>query len=81
MEEEAARGGSGVDDVGETAEADILFMEVPDQIHKVLDAAAEPIQFPDDQRVRRGLQERSQETLWKTPSKHRSGTGYWPDTV
>ena len=42
MEEEAARSGPGVDGVGETAGADTLFMEVPNQIDEVLDVTALP---------------------------------------
>jgi hypothetical protein len=51
VKEEAARGCTGVDRVGEALELHALRVKLADQVHKILDAAAEPIEFPDDQGV------------------------------
>jgi len=51
VEEEAARGGAGVDGICEALELNALLVKFADQVYEVLDAAAQPIQFPDDQRV------------------------------
>ena len=51
VKEEAVREGTGVDHVGETLELHALLVKLADQVHQILDAAAEPIEFPDDQGV------------------------------
>jgi hypothetical protein len=51
VEEEASRRCAGVDGIGEALELHALLVKFTDQVYKVLNAAAQPIQFPDDQRV------------------------------
>jgi hypothetical protein len=51
MEEESSRCGAGVDGVGEALELHAVLVKFTNQVNEVLDAAAQPIQFPDDQRV------------------------------
>ncbi len=51
MEEEASRWRGGVDGIGKALELHTLLVKLAHQVYQVLDAAAEPIQFPDDKRV------------------------------
>ena len=51
VEEESAAGGAGVNVVGQAFELDALFLELGHQVDQVLDAAAEAVEFPNDQGV------------------------------
>lgn len=51
MEEEATGGGAGVDGVSQAFELNSLFVEFSDEVYKVLNAAAEPVELPDNERV------------------------------
>jgi hypothetical protein len=51
VEEEAACRGTRVDGVRETDEVDPLRLEAAHEIDELLDAAPEPIELPDDERV------------------------------
>ena len=51
VEEKATGGGAGVDVVGQTFKLDVLFLQLGHQVDQVLNAAAEAIEFPDDQGV------------------------------
>lgn len=51
MEEEAPRGSACVDRIGQTLELHALLVEFAHKINQVLDAAAQTIQFPDDQGI------------------------------
>jgi hypothetical protein len=53
VKEEPSRRRAGVDGVGETLELDALLVQLADQIDQLLDATAQAIQLPDDQRVSR----------------------------
>ncbi|CAM2171365.1 hypothetical protein PSAC2689_10520 [Paraburkholderia sacchari] len=48
MKEEPARRRSGIDGVGEASELNALLLQIADQINQLLDAVAQPIQFPYD---------------------------------
>lgn len=51
MEEEATGCGAGVDGVSQAFELNSLFVEFTDEVYKVLNAAAEPVELPDNERV------------------------------
>lgn len=51
VKEEAAGGRASVDGIGQTLELHFLLLKLPDEIDQVLDAAAEPIQLPNDKGV------------------------------
>ena len=51
VEEEAPGRRAGVDGVGEAPELDALLVQLADQIDKLLDRAAQPVELPDDQGV------------------------------
>lgn len=51
VEEEAPRGGAGVNGIGEALEPHTLLVKLAYQAYEMLDAAAEPIKFSDHQRI------------------------------
>lgn len=51
MEDELSAGCGGVDAFGEAGELDLEFVQAVDQVDEVLDAAAEAVEFPDDDLV------------------------------
>lgn len=51
VEEEAAATGAGVDGICQAFELDVLPLELGHQVDQVLDAAAQAIEFPNDQGV------------------------------
>ena len=51
MKEEAARWRTSVDCIGEALELDSLLVEFANQVNQVLDAPAQPVQLPNDERV------------------------------
>ena len=51
MEEELAGRRSGVAGVGQTLELYSLLLKLADQIDQMLDAAAQPVEFPDHKRI------------------------------
>lgn len=44
VEEEASRRCAGIDGIGEALELHTLLLKLHDQVHKVLDAATEPVE-------------------------------------
>ena len=51
MEEKTASGGSSIDAISHALEVDTFRFEIGDQLDKLLHRSAEPIEFPDYQRV------------------------------
>lgn len=51
MEEESTGRGSGVDRVCQASELNSLFLELADEIDKLLNASSQPIQFPNHKGV------------------------------